>query len=98
MQRNAGKAKNITTLLVSWFQSFVVSKVLGFKVSWFRSFKDLPIVISSLLEENDPISQNFKELLDGSSGFIGARLFENFKFVGFLTFLILLKQYFANDL
>ena len=61
---------------VYWFRSFLVSKFVGFKVSWFRSifvswcigFTDsmipyYPNSISCVLEDIDPISNIFKNLL-----------------------------------
>ena len=59
---------------VSWFQSFSVSKFLGFKVS-----KICQISISCFLDDIDPISKIFKNLSNGSSEFVGARLLEVFK-------------------
>ena len=58
--------------LVSWFRSFLVSKFLGFKAS-----KIYKIICSCFLEDTDPISKIFKILLNGSSGLVGARLFQN---------------------
>ena len=71
---------------VSWFLGFLVSKFLGFKVSWFQSclvywlqgfqVSMIPYyqnAISCFLEDIDPISEFFKNLLNRSSGFIGTR-------------------------
>ena len=66
--------------MVSLFIGFFGSKLLVFVwffVSWFLGFKDLtnfPVVFQ---EEIDPISKIFKILLHGSSGFVGARLFQH---------------------
>ena len=71
----------VSRFLVSWFRSFVVSRFLGY---WFQYFKDLPTIpFHVFLIEIDPIS---KILLDGSMGFVGARLFGNGQHVGFPTF------------
>ena len=58
------------------FQSFLVSKLLGFKVVWFngvlvswlQSLKVYQMPISCFLEDIDPISKVFKNLFDGSPG------------------------------
>ena len=71
------------SFLVSWFLGFFVSWLLGFFVSKFRGFKAskiYQIAISCFLEYIDPISKTFKNLLDGSSGFVGPRLL---RFQGF---------------
>ena len=52
---------------VSWFQRFLVSK--------FQRFKIYQMSISCVLENIGPISDIFKNLLNGSSGLFGARLF-----------------------
>ena len=75
-------------LLTSWFRSFVVSKFLGFLFSKFQSFKVSLIAgyqtnISWFLEYIDPTSKMFKNSLDGSSGFVGTRLFHSFQTLGF---------------
>ena len=59
----------VSSFLVSWCQ--MVSKFLGFKVS-----KIYQMLISCFQEKIGPISKIFKILLDGSTGFVGARLFE----------------------
>ena len=72
--------------LVSWF---LVSRFGSFLVSWFQSFKHPWILlkdiwyhitempISCFSEDIGLISKIFKILLDGSSGFVGAHLFEH---------------------
>ena len=71
---------------VSWF--------LGFKVSWFQRFKNptmfvigfgpsYQMFISCVLINIDLISKISKILLNGSSGFFGARLFETCRNYGF---------------
>ena len=57
---------------VSRFQSFLVSKLRGFKVAWFLGFDVLMFPyyqnsISCFLEDIDPVSKIFKNLLDGYS-------------------------------
>ena len=54
---------------VFWFQSFLVSKFLGFKVSLIPYYHNS---ISRFLEDIDPESKMFKNLLDRSSGFFGS--------------------------
>ena len=69
---------------VSWFLGFKVSRFLGvwfpgFLVSKFQSFKVPKIYqmsISCFLEDIDPVSKVPKNLLNGSSGMFGARLFQ----------------------
>ena len=56
------------------FLGFLVSWPLGFKVS-----KTYQIAISCFLEDIDLISNIFKTLLDGSPGFVGARLVQHFQ-------------------
>ena len=70
---------------------FVVSWFLGFNVSLFQNFKHsyhvlgallvpyYKISISCSLEDIDPISKIFKNILNGSSDIFGARLFQNFQ-------------------
>ena len=87
--------KMCTSFLFCSFLVFVLSLVswlLGFLVSWFRSFEFqsfnislklcwkvlIPCYhnsISCFLEDIDPIFKIFKNLLDGSSGLFGPRLF-----------------------
>ena len=55
-------------LFVSWFQSFLVPNCL--------SFEDLPHFHFMLLINIDPIFKIFKICVDGSSSFVGARLFQ----------------------
>ena len=75
---------------------FLASKFLGFKdswcfFSWFRSFRVLLIfndpyyqnIISCLLEDIHPIFKILKHLLDGSSSFLSARLFNCFEILDF---------------
>ena len=80
-------------LKIKKFLGFLVSRILGFLVSEFLVFKDspnplmfvkdicsvLPNVHFMFLEDIDKIFKIFKMLLDGSSGFVGARLFQNFE-------------------
>ena len=54
-----------------WLLGFLVSRCLGFKVS-----KIYQIPISCFLEDIDLVSKIFKTLLDRSSGFFGACLFD----------------------
>ena len=60
-----------------YLKSFVVPWFLGFCFPGFLVSKIYPISISCVLEDIDPISEN---LLDGSSGFFGACLFQYFHF------------------
>ena len=70
--------------LVSKFHGFLVSKFLGFKVSWFLVSQFLGFKVSKIYQihiscfsiDNDPIYKIFKNLSDGSSGFIGPHLFD----------------------
>ena len=62
--------------LVSWFLGFLVSWLLGFRVSLFLGFRVSLIpyyqnIISCFLADIDPIFKIPKNLLDGSSGFVG---------------------------
>ena len=74
--------------LVSWLFG---SLVFGFLVSWFEKTlmfsKDicdmLPNFNFMILIDIDPISKIFKIVLDGSSGLLGARLFQKCQFGGF---------------
>ena len=59
------------SVLASWFQSCLVSKFLGLKVS-----NIYRISMSCFLEDVDAIPKSLKNLLIGSLGFIGARLFD----------------------
>ena len=65
--------KEITSLSVSWFRSLLVSKCFGFLVPKFLGFRVSMIPsyqssISCSLEDMDPESKFFKNLLNGSSG------------------------------
>ena len=85
------KVSRLRSFLVSKFLGFKVSWLLGFKVSKFQSFKVSMIpyyqnLISCFLKEIDPISKLFKNLLDGSSGFVGACLFYKIKVFDFQFF------------
>ena len=66
-------------LLASWFQRLLASWFQNLLVSKFQSFNDtiLPKFHCMFLMDIDPISKSSKISLDGSSGFIGARLFPN---------------------
>ena len=78
------RCRGVLGFLASLFQSSLVSKFLGFEVSWFQrlwvskflGFTVLPKSISCFLEDIDAISEMFKNLLDRSSGFVGAHLFQ----------------------
>ena len=59
--------------LVAWFFGFLVSKIEQFPIACF-------------LEDIDLIFQIFVILLDGSSSFPGARLFQNCQSIGFPQF------------
>ena len=61
------------------FKSFNVSDVQISKSSIFQSFKDSRIHLICLLIDVDLIFQIFKNLLDGSSGFVDSCLFQNLK-------------------
>ena len=76
--------------LVSWFMA---SWFLGFEVSKFQRFEIIQcfwrmlvpyyqISMSCFLVDDDLISKLFKIVLDGSSGFVGACLFENCQHFG----------------
>ena len=75
-----------------WFLIFRVSRFLGFKHSKNPSmilndiWSILPIFHFMFLIDIDLISKIIKILLDGPSGFSGARLFGNCQHVGFPTF------------
>ena len=60
-------------LLLSWFPSSIISSIGQMS-------------ISCSLTDIDLISKISKNWLDGSSGFVGARLLPNRQFVGFLKF------------
>ena len=62
--------------------------VVGFwlLVFWFYGFKIYQMSVSCFQEEIDPISNIFNILLDGSSGLLGARLFENYQHLDFRNF------------
>ena len=81
----------------SWFLGFLVSKLLGFKFSWSQSFK-VPYIhhisMSCFLEDIDLISKILKNLLDGSFGFSGTRLFPKNKMSDFPHFEIYKKKRF----
>ena len=70
--------KKCLGFLILKFPGFLVLKFLGFSVS-----KVYHISISCLQEDVDPISEMVKNILDGSSGIVCARLFQHFKNVGF---------------
>ena len=79
------KVEGVLGFLVSWSQEFLVFKASWFQsflFSWFRSFKDLSS-IPCFLEDLDPTSKIFKNLLNGPAGFVGARLFFNFQNIEF---------------
>ena len=78
-------AVRFQSFLVSGFQSLLVSKALGFKIIGFKVSKIHQMSISCFLEDIDPISKVSKNLLDGSSGFLGIPLFENVQYFGFPT-------------
>ena len=76
--------------LVSWFPGFLVAWLLGSNVTKFQHFKmnlmfvwkilipSYPKCISCFQEDIDPIFKIFIEsIVDGSSGLIGPRLFQN---------------------
>ena len=90
---------------VVYFGGSLVSRLLGFKVSWFLDFAVAKCIdaelkvskihlmfrrktlvpyyqmsISCCLLDIGPISKILKNLLDGSTGFVGARLFQYFHF------------------
>ena len=67
--------------IVVCFQCFMVLRFYGFFVS-----KIDQISISCFLEDIGLISKIFKILLDGSSSFFGARLFESCQRFGFPKF------------
>ena len=74
--------------LVCWFLGLLVSRFPGFKVPEFQSFKVstiscYQISISCFLEDIDLIFKIFKISLDGSAGFSGSRLFQNWQNMGF---------------
>ena len=62
-------------------KSFLVSWFLGFKVP-----KMYQMSISCFQEDIDFISKMFRNLLDGSARFVGARLFGNCQNVDFQNF------------
>ena len=77
--------------LVAWFLGFGVSKFLSFidskncnvfKRDWFHIAK----IVFHIFIDIDLISKIFKILLDGSSGFVGARLFQKCQRLGFPNF------------
>ena len=59
--------------MVLWFYGFIVAWFYGFVVS-----KNYQNSISCFQEDIDLIFQVFEIFLNGSSGFAGGRLFENF--------------------
>ena len=66
--------------MVLWFYGLVVCSFMvlwfyGLIVLWFLGLKVYQIAISCFEEDIDPICKIFENLLDGSSGFVGARLF-----------------------
>ena len=62
------------------FKSLLVSKLLGFKVLRFTAYPS--DVVSELLVP----TLILKNLFDGSSGFVGALLFQPFQIYGFSHF------------
>ena len=78
-------------VLVSSFLGFLVSKNHGFLVSKLHRINDsitpyYQLSISCFLMDIDLTSKTFKMLLNGSSGFVGGRLFQHFQIVGCLYF------------
>ena len=67
------RGTGVLGFLVSKFPGFLVSEIIGFKVS-----KLYQNSISCSLEDIDPVSKIFKNVLNGSSGFFGARLVQVF--------------------
>ena len=72
----------VSWCLVSWSQSFKVSQI---RKNPLMLLKDIGSVLPNfhfvLLEDIDPISNICKNLLDGSSGFVGSHFSNNFKIV-----------------
>ena len=64
------------SFLVSWFQSSLVSKCLGFLVSTFQSFYD-PVLpkVYCMFSGTYHVFKIFKNVLDGSSRFVAPPLF-----------------------
>ena len=74
--RSAGNSLAWKSFLVSWFQSFLVSQFPSCKKTMIPCYQ-LPI--SCLLIDVDVVSKLFiKNLLHGSSGCFGARLFQTY--------------------
>ena len=74
------------SLMACWFYGFMV---LDLMVVWFYGFlvaRIYQVPISCFLMDLEPISKVFKISLDGSSGFVGARLFQNREKCGFPSF------------
>ena len=80
--------------LVYWFHSFLVSQCLGVLVSKFQnrfnvSLEDIgtiPPNVYFILGIDLSHIQDFQDLLNGSSGFIGAHLFQHVQTIAFLKF------------
>ena len=99
MLSGMGGGSGFLSFLVAWFLAFSVCCFVGvllccflffggswFLLSWFQSSKVSKIyqvAISCFFIDSDFISKIFKILLSGSSGFVGAHLFQNRQSVGF---------------
>ena len=77
---------------VSKFQSFNFLNFQRFKVSKVHKFHFMFFI------DIDPISKIFKNLLDGSSGFIGPRLSQHFQNLRFPNFKDVKIQYFSKTM
>ena len=89
--------KKVSCVLGFWFLRFTDSWFLGFRVSWLLGFKNskklwglyklfgqyYQISISCSLIDIDILPKLFNTLLDGSTAFCGAHLFEHDQHFGF---------------
>ena len=82
------RGRGVLGFLVSWFQSVLVSWFQSFLFSKFQRFTKLPCHV--FWEILIPISKIFKNLLDGSSGLIGAKLSKSsdFKIMKIITIIL----------
>ena len=77
------------------FIGFKISSFLVFKVSWFLGFKvsmvPYQFPFHGFLKDIDPISEIFKKLLDGLSGYVGPVFQQTYDCISnFLRFAIII--------
>ena len=77
------------SFVILWFYGFIILYFIvlwfcGFKFSWFQEVATFPS--HAFLTNIGLIAKIFEILLNGSSGFVGARLFEHCQNFGLPTF------------